>query len=95
VPPARAGVAAPRRDQAAASPGEEAWPMYDCTTPVPVPTRIPAMFADNLCLNPNESCLAQQYKSMPYSQVGPAMIGTSAAAERTQKFSDEDLLNTG
>ena len=41
-------------------------------------------------LNPNESCLVQRFRSMPYSEVGPAMIGTSAAAEKIPKFSDEE-----
>jgi len=48
------------------------------------------MYADDLRLNPNESCLAQRYKSTPYTEVGPAMISTSAAAEKTQRLSDED-----
>ena len=38
---------------------------------------------------PNVSCLAQRVVATPYSNVGPAMMGNMAAAERTPHFSAE------
>ena len=58
--------------------------------PDPLRTGVPAECAHEIRLNPNESCLAQRFTSTPYSEVGPAMIGTYAATERILKFSDEE-----
>jgi len=55
-----------------------------------VKTGVPAVCAEEIWLNPNESCLVQRFESTPNSEVGPAMIGTSAAAEKIPMFSDEE-----
>jgi len=46
--------------------------------------------ANDTRMDPNVSCFAQRFIGTPYSNVGPAMIGNYAAAERITKFSDED-----
>ena len=51
---------------------------------------VPTAPTDDTRLDPNVSCLAQRLIATPYSNVGPAMIGNYAAAERINKFSDKD-----
>ena len=41
-------------------------------------------------LDPDESCLAQRYRSAPHAKVGPAMMGSFPAAEKIPGFCDED-----
>ena len=66
--------------------GTGVWPAVERKTLTPVGVRR----ADDTCLDPNVSCLAQRFVATPYSNVGPAMIGSIAAAERIPKFSDEE-----
>ena len=66
--------------------GTGVWPAVECKTLTPVGVR----HADDTRLDPNVSCLAQRLVATLYSNVGPAMIRSLAAAERIPKFSDEE-----
>ena len=79
---ARASTDALSQDQAVATSGDGVWPTFDHTMPVPVPTEIPAMYAEDLRLNPYESCLAQRFRNTPHSQVVPATTGMSVCQRR-------------
>ena len=48
------------------------------------------MCAEEIRLDPNESCLAERYKSTPHANVGLAKIGTTVAADRISNFSNKD-----
>ena len=42
--------------------------------------------AEEIWLDPNESCLAQRFRNALYVNVGPAMIGTMVVADRIFNF---------
>ena len=54
------------------------------------PTPVGVQRAGDIRPDPNVSCLAQKLVATPYSNVGPAMMGSMAVAERIPHFSDED-----
>ena len=62
------------------------WPAVKRETPTPVGV----WRAGDIRPDPNVSCLVQKLVATPYSNVGPAMMGSMAAAERIPHFSDED-----
>ena len=100
-PPSTAHASENRREESApsaragagtlvtvANRGTGVWPALERQTLTPV--GVLTARANDTRLDPNVSCLAQRLIATPYSNVGPAMIGNYAAAERNNKFSDED-----
>ena len=83
APPARAEAGTLRAE---ARSDARVWPAVERETPSPVGVRR----VGDVCPDPNVSCLAQRLVATHYINVGPAMIGSMAAAERIPPFSDED-----
>ena len=64
--------------------GEVGYPMVDHTK-----GQKPA-WAEDMQLDPDDSCLALRYKSAPYANVGPAMMGNVPAVDKITGFCDEE-----
>ena len=63
---------------------DEGYPLVD-RTKGPKPA-----WVENMRLDSDESCLAQRYRSAPYANVGPAMMGSIPAAEKISDFCKEN-----
>ena len=100
---ANPAMAGPRRDERTAptgpprvypvaSIGEQGRLGQDLTMLVPAHPEAPAGYPSDHHLRPSKSLLVQRYVAMAYTNVGPAMIGTTPAEDRISRISEKMVV---